>query len=168
VWPRGGSTANLTMPMSGGTLIAIVGIVALLSFGMWSALKPRFRARRVLEAELRQPIPEVTPDDVKRIVRRDFPSAQFEDVMAIVTGYRSRWESSIPRVQLAALKLANGHMESLRRYIDAAKQDYRDVLVPAEYPKYWKVSTRGRGLSKHARHQVFESDRKRYENWLHR
>jgi len=117
--------------MNGNTLIVIAGILALLSFGMWSALKSRLSARQILEPELRQPIETI-------------------------------------RVQLAALKLANGHMDSLRRYIDAAKSDYRDVLVPAEYPKYWKATSRGRGLSKHARHQLFESDRKRYENWLRR
>jgi hypothetical protein len=131
-------------------------------------LKSRLSARQVSEPELSQPVPEVTPDDVKRIVLRDFPNAQFEEVMAIVAVYTSRWEIGTIRVQLAALKLANGHMDSLRRYIDAAKSDYRDVLVPAEYPKYWKATSRGRGLSKHARHQLFESDRKRYENWLRR
>lgn len=156
------------MLMSGETLIGIAGIVLLLSFGIWSALKRRFSARRVSDPELRQPIPEITPDDVKRIVRRDFPTARYEDVMAIVAEYIGRWESATPRVQLAALKLANGHLDSLRRYVVAAKQDYRDVLVPAEYPKYWKATSRGRGLSKHARHQLFESDRKRYENWLRR
>lgn len=154
--------------MNGNTLIVIAGILALLSFGMWSALKSRLSARQILEPELRQPIPEITPDDVKRIVLRDFPNAQFDEVMAIVAVYTSRWEIETIRVQLAALKLANGHMDSLRRYIDAAKSDYRDVLVPAEYPKYWKATSRGRGLSEHARHQLFESDRKRYENWLRR
>jgi hypothetical protein len=153
--------------MSGDTLIAIFGIVALLSFGIWSALKGRSSSRRVLEAELRQPIPDVTAEDVKRIVRRDFPVAAFEDVMAIVAEYASRWESATPRIQLAALKLANGR-DSLRRWIDAAKLDYRDVLVPAEYPKYSKKTLRGRTLSKHERHQLFESDRQLYERWLRR
>jgi hypothetical protein len=154
--------------MNGDTLIAIFGIVALLSFGIWSALKGRSSSRRVLEAELRQPIPDVTAEDVKRIVRRDFPVAAFEEVMAIVAEYTSRWESATPRVQLAALKLANGHRDSLRRWIDAAKLDYRDVLVPAEYPKYSKKTSRSRTLSKHERHQLFESDRQLYERWLRR
>src|SRR4051812_14193700 len=100
---------------------------------MWQALKGRFSARRVPEAELRQPIPDVTSADVKRIVRRDYPDTAFEGVMAIVAEYRSRWESATSRVQLSALKLANGHQESLRRWIDAAKLDHRNVLVPAEY-----------------------------------
>src|SRR5271170_6538774 len=142
--------------MNGNTLIAMAGIVAVLSFGMWNALKSRLSARQISEPELRQPIPEVTRDDVKRIVLRDFPNAQFEEVMAIVAVYTSRWELGTIRVQLAALKLADGHMDSLRRYIDAAQSDYRDVLVPAEYPKYWRATSRGRGLSKHARHQLFE------------
>jgi len=153
--------------MNGDTLIAISGIVALLSLGIWSALKGRFSSHRVSDGELRQPIPDVTSEDVKRIVRRDYPDTAFEEVMSIVTEYTSRWENDGPRVQLAALKLANGHRDSLRRWIDAAKLDYRDVLVPAEYPQYWKATSRGRSLSKN-RHQLFESDRKQYENWLHR
>jgi hypothetical protein len=152
--------------MNGDTLIAIFGILALLSFGMWQALEGRFSSRRVSEARLRQPIPDVTADDVKRIVRRDYPDTAFGEVMSIVTEYASRWESATPRVQLAALKLANGHRDSLRRWIDAAKLDYRDVLVSAEYPKYWKATSRSRSLSKN-RHQLFESDRKQYENWFH-
>lgn len=124
--------------MNGDTLIAIIGTLALLSFGMWQALKGRFSSRRVSEAQLRQPIPDVTPEDVKRIVRRDFPDTAFEEVISIVTEYTSRWESATARVQLAALKLASGHRDSLRRWSDAAKLDYRDVLVPAEYPNTGK------------------------------
>lgn len=154
--------------MQSEAFITTFAVLALLSIGAWPALKARLKSRRVTEDELRQPIPEVAPDDVQRIVRRDFPVAQFAETMAIMTEYSSRWEGSIPRVQLAALKLADGHLSSLRRYIEAAKQDYRDVLVPAEYPKYWKARLRSRGLSKHARHQLFESDRKQYERWLRR
>jgi hypothetical protein len=73
--------------MNGDTLIAILGIVALLSFGIWSALKGRFSSRGVSESELRQPIPDVTAEDVKRIVRRDYPETAFEEVISIVTEY---------------------------------------------------------------------------------
>ena len=153
--------------MNSDTLAAVVGAIGLLSFGMWYALKPRLSAPRSQEPELGQPVPDVTPEDVQRVIRRDFPSVRSEDVLDIVSEYSSPWESSIPRVQLAALKLADAHLDSLRRYIDAAKQDYRDVLVPAEYPKYWKATSRRRGLPKNRR-QLFASDRKQYEKWLRR
>jgi hypothetical protein len=35
---------------------------------------------------------------------------------------------------LAALKLANGDLNALKRHITLAKQGYRDVLAAAEYP----------------------------------
>ncbi len=98
----------------------------------------------------RQPIPNVTSNDVERIVRRDYSEGQFDSVMSVlktyeegVSGRRER-----PRVQLAALKLANGDVEALRTHINTAVQDFRDVLGPAEYPEYSKkVAFRVRNAS---------------------
>src|SRR5215468_7997202 len=85
----------------------------------------------------KQPTPDVTSDDVVRIVRRDFSAEQFADVMATLKEYGTeKWQQGIPRVQLATLKLANGDLEKLRKSIEIAKRDYRDVLAPAEYPGY--------------------------------
>ena len=47
-----------------------------------------------------------------------------------------QWERL--RVQLAVLKLAGGSLESLRQHVAVARQDFRDVLVAAEYPEYSK------------------------------
>jgi hypothetical protein len=137
-----------------------------MSFGVWSALKPRLSARRFAVPEPRQPIPEVNSDDVTRIVRRDFPDTQLEDVMAIVTEFASQWDTA--RVQLAALKMANGNLDSLRRQIAAAKQDYRDTLVAAEYPEYWKSTSSGCTLSKSERKRIIDADWRQYESWLRR
>jgi hypothetical protein len=150
--------------VNGDTLVAILGIAALLSFGVWSALKPRLSARRVAEPEPRQPVPNVNSDDVKRILRRDFPDAQFEEATAIVTEFTSRWESA--RVQLAALKMADGNLDSLRRHVASAKQDYRDILVAAEYPDYWKAPSGGDKLSESERKRIVDADWQQYESWL--
>jgi hypothetical protein len=122
----------------------------------------------------RQPIPKVTSDDVERIVRRDYSKAQFDSVMAVlriyeqsISGRRER-----PRVQLAALKLANGHLEALITHINTAVQDFRDVLGPAEYPEYSKqVAFRGRKLSfeeEQGIQRIIDSDWNQYEDWLRR
>lgn len=39
-----------------------------------------------------------------------------------------------PRVQVAVIKLSEGSLARLRRYIADARTDYRDVLAWAEYP----------------------------------
>jgi tetratricopeptide (TPR) repeat protein len=78
---------------------------------------------------INQPTPIVTANDVQRIVRRDFPSEHLAAAMDIIKEYGTeKWHSGCNRVQLAVLKLANGNLKDLRRYIEVAKRDYRDVL----------------------------------------
>ena len=154
--------------MSNEALLPILALLALIAIGVFCALKPRFSGSRKVSDEPHQPVPDVTPDDLERIVRRDFPCIIFEDVMSILKGYASQWKGSSTRVQLAALKLADGDVDSLRRHVAAATQDYRDVLVAAEYPQYWKATSRSRRLSKREYQQVVEADWIQYESWLRR
>ena len=72
------------------------------------------------------------------------------------------------RVQLAALKLAGGDTDKLRINIDAAKRDYRDVLVPAEYPQHSTSGFRGRKPPARERQKLIDLDWKQYERWLRR
>ena len=81
----------------------------------------------------KQPIIDVNSADVERVVRRDFPEEQFANAMEMLNEYGTeRWHRDQPRVWLAVLKLANCSVEALRRYVDAAKADYRDVFVPGQ------------------------------------
>jgi hypothetical protein len=114
-----------------------------------------------------QPIPDVTPNDVERIVRRDFPNEQFTDVMALLDECGTKkGQRGGPRVQLAALKLAQGGVEKLRPLVESAMRDYRDVLVWAEYPNYHKIGFRVRELPIKEQRRVIDSDWKQYEGWL--
>jgi hypothetical protein len=74
-----------------------------------------------------QPIPDVSVKDVERIVRRDFRVIEFDSVIAVLKGYEesASGRRERPRVQLAALKLADGHIEALRAHINTAIQDFR-------------------------------------------
>jgi hypothetical protein len=76
-------------------------------------------------------IPRVTLEDVRRIVARDYPETSREAAWAELKRYTS---NDTVRVQLAALKCANGNLKTLAKQIDAALEDYRDLLVAAEYP----------------------------------
>jgi hypothetical protein len=115
-----------------------------------------------------QPIPDVTFDDVERVVRRDFPEEQFAVVMAMLNEYGAeRWQREQPRVRLAALKLANSSVEALRAYVNAAKADYRDVLAWAEYPAYSKkVSGVRIRPTAQEQQQIVDDDWAQYEMWL--
>jgi len=118
---------------------------------------------------MNQPIPAVTENDVIRIIQRDFPAKRFEAVMSILNEYGTEnWQRSVNRVRLAVLKLAGGDLQALRREIDVAKSDYRDVLASAEYPEYLqKVSPSG-GLAEEERERIIRADWTQYQSWLNR
>jgi hypothetical protein len=114
-----------------------------------------------------QPPPDVTSDDVERIVRREFPDEQFAPITALLNEYvHERWQRESSRVRLAVLKLAHGSVEKLRVHIEAAKSDYRDVLAAAEYPDYCKIGFRIRELPADEQRRIINRDWKQYEDWL--
>lgn len=132
---------------------------------VFSAIASAFRERRAVH----QRIPDVTRHDVERVVRRDFLPEQVDTVMRLLDEYATgslRIERA--RVLLAALKLANGDLHSLRRHIGAANHDYRDVLMAAEYPEYAKAGVRVAELPRKERRRIVNSDWDQYQKWLGR
>ena len=114
-----------------------------------------------------QPVPDVTFNDVERIVRRDFPSEQFDTVMAMLKQYGTeKWHRESARVQLAILKLSHGDLHKLHIVIDVAKKDYRDVMAPAEYPEYSR-RLHTRELPVEVQERIIRSDWDQYQKWLH-
>ncbi|HSS96522.1 MAG TPA: hypothetical protein VLK33_05825 [Terriglobales bacterium] len=71
------------------------------------------------------------------------------------------------RVRLATLKLAHGDLAALKRAIETAKQDFRDVLGPAEYPESMQAWAQLNRMSRKERERVVKSDWEQYETWLH-
>src|ERR1700755_1269490 len=118
-----------------------------------------------------QPIPNVTSNDVERIVRRDYSEMQFSSVIAVLKSYEESpsGRRELTRVQLAVLKLANGDLDALRTHINTAVQDFRDVLGPAESPEYSeKVVFRTQKPPTAEVQRIINSDWKQYEDWLRR
>jgi hypothetical protein len=114
-----------------------------------------------------QPIPQATPDDIVRVVSRDFSENEYSTVMTILGEYGTEaWHREPDRVRLAALKLANGSVQKLRVSIERAKRDYRDVIAPAEYPGHSKVGWTRAGLPPDEKRRIFQSDWQQYEQWL--
>ena len=116
-----------------------------------------------------QPHATVSRAEVERVVKRDFPPGQFDEVMATLDEYGTEdWQRERDRVQAAVLKLAGGSLEALRRHIEWAKRDYRDVLGPAEYPLYTKKMFRIGQLSAEERRRIIDADWKQYQEWFTR
>jgi hypothetical protein len=111
-----------------------------------------------------QPAPNVSEDDVVRIVRRDFPAA-FDEVMALIAPVEVREK---PRVVLGCLKIANGDLDRLRRELHTASGYYREILGEAEYPLYTKKWSRIDRLSDVEVQAIIDQDWKQYAEWLSR
>ena len=75
------------------------------------------------------------PDAVETALAAAFAPAQLEAARSTVAEYGTRaFDRECERVRLAAIQLAGGDLDKLRRMIDAAKVDYRDVLMWASQP----------------------------------
>jgi hypothetical protein len=122
---------------------------------------------------MKQPIPKVTGDDVKRIAIRDFGKDLFSQVMSILQEYgKQDWNYPGnppvgPRVYLAILKLANGNLEKLSEQTKVAIHDFRDVLSIAEYPRYTKEIGFDRAKGK-VEQEIIAEDWEQYQEWLER
>ncbi len=113
-----------------------------------------------------QPVPNVSRTDVERIVRREFAGEDANRAVSILDEYQSDGGSP-SRVQLAALKLAAGDLAALRREIEKAKSDYRDVLAYAEYPRYSREIAL-KDVTESLKQVVIDEDWSQYESWLRR
>lgn len=90
---------------------------------------------------------------------------------AALARYGSRaHERETARVRLALVKLCAGSLERLATFVEAARRDYRDVLMWAEYPEegasLWTAAPAPSDAQRLAR--VRERDRAQYEEWRRR
>ena len=116
-----------------------------------------------------QPTPVVSPDDILRLIRRDFPGDQVETVVALLARYGSQsHEPERHRVHAAILKLANGDLEVLERQVSQARMDYRDTLAPAEYPEYMRKVPGPNKVPDDERERIIAADWRQYKQWFDR
>jgi len=109
-----------------------------------AALEPAQQELKQAEAEFDRAIGEPKPVAVTGIVleklRETFaPELQEEAIRTIATGLTLRLPmietlEGLDRVRLAVLKVAAGDLPELRRQVEVAKVDWRDVLIAAEQP----------------------------------
>jgi uncharacterized protein (DUF1778 family) len=98
-----------------------------------------------------------------RKVRDTFPNRDLQEILAILDQFGVHHE----RVCLAALKASEGDIERLRRNIEDAKMDWRDIIAAAEYPGEWRLGWRQRKrLTEEDRKRLAEQDRQEYLDWL--
>ena len=71
-------------------------------------------------------------DDVVGDIPHRFPHEGVNTILTLLDTYQGAEQA---RVQIAILKLSAGDLTRLRHDIDAAQQDYRDVIYWAFYDK---------------------------------
>lgn len=102
--------------------------------------------------------------DVLRVAARDFPGDQSFEALRLLGGTIED-ERVRDRVHTAILKLARGDMERLRQLTEIAKVDMRDVIGPAEYPRYLDALNPSR-LSASEQQAIIDADWAEYHAWL--
>lgn len=116
-------------------------------------------------APVKMQVPQVTREDVERVIRRDFAPEQWETVSSLLDEYG---DSDSSRVRLAILKLSGGDVEKVLDYVERANEDFRDVVGPAEYPRStedWSSRTSPEERAAYERHVA--EDWREYPEWLH-
>jgi hypothetical protein len=86
-------------------------------------------------------------------------------VRKILQGYGNETHEREPdRVRLAILKLAGTELRSVEKYTGYAREDYRDVLAWAEYPRQARHWVKPGADEKQ---KMIAADLAEYEEWLH-
>lgn len=111
-----------------------------------------------------QPIPNVSFEDVERIVDRDFRP---EDRAALRRFIGESSLSEKARVILACLKLADGDLSRAEDALRDAATDWRDVISAAEYPNYFRLIPPSGDSSDEQLQRVCERDWDQYSTWLY-
>ena len=92
--------------------------------------------------------------DLIAAVHTAFPRADASTILAVLDQYGvEAHERERERVQLAIVKLTEGHEDKLRYFFGVAKQDCRDVLFWSDDPEEAKIDTPEK---KERVHKMFE------------
>ncbi len=110
-------------------------------------------------SELDQPVAVVSPEDVERLIRREFGGETVAAVCRILE------ELPSDRLRAAALMLAGGDLMTLSESVGAGLADARDLLAPAEYRDYCALPL---DASLESKRDAVASDAARYQAWLER
>ena len=110
-------------------------------------------------------------DDVGRKLSSMWPDpAERESVRLELQSYGTQsYEREAERVRLAILKLCDGQADRVAGLVAAAKRDYRDVLMWAEYPAegqaLWALGPDLTDEQRARLEEVRKQDREQYRKW---
>ena len=102
---------------------------------------------------------------LSRKMKALFPDTEKRaEVVAVLESYGTeKYEQEPYRVSLAVLKLAGADLEEIRTLTTQAKQDFRDILSWAEYPRQSKSWSLRNSAEKQ---KLIAADKAEYDAWL--
>lgn len=112
-----------------------------------------------------QPVPKITESILEKIIERDF-KANSTEVKSRIEKVESETESGKKRISLAILKLANGNLEDVKKYIEISKIDFRDLISQAEYPRCSELGFEA--MENPEIRKVYLEDWEEYTKWLNK
>jgi hypothetical protein len=114
---------------------------------------------------MEQFVPDVSDADVERILQREVPPEEQEEIRKLIRQVKVREK---PRVVLACIKNSAGDIAKLRYNLGEASGYYREHIGEAEYPNYMKKIFRIDRLSEAEKSSLIERDKNQYLAWLNR
>jgi hypothetical protein len=114
---------------------------------------------------MEQFIPQVTQEDVERVLQRDFPAEHWQELREMIQRVQVRGKD---RVMLACMKAAGGDVHKLKGNLNEAEGYWREIISEAEYPFYTKKMFRIDKLTEREKSDIIEKDKKQYLDWLNR
>jgi hypothetical protein len=115
---------------------------------------------------INQRVARPSRSDVLRVAARDFPGDQTFEALRVLGGFGTGEDEGVrDRVHAAVLKLARGNIGRLPELIEIAKGDPRDVIAPAEYPRYLDARNPSE-LSTPDQQAIVDADWAEYHAWL--
>jgi hypothetical protein len=140
-----------------------------------AALQKLLHAKHDLEQASGRPEPVELTELVHRKVCQLFSEEEQPETILLLEKqcgrglpfYESAGPRDLERVRLAVLKLSDGNLSELRKQVDLAKRDWRDVLVFAEQPEAFEMGFVDYShLAPAKRAEIDARDRQQYDSWL--
>lgn len=154
-----------------GLSVVFVVIGLALSYPLVTSIRGEVAGRKEPRQPVRwqkhvpQYIPQVSREDVDRILARDYPAGRHAAIRQMIE--RSD-QGRDPRILLACLKNAGGDFERLRKQLLDDSLDWRDIISQAEYPGYIRHLLTIDQLTEEQQRQIVEGDKAQYLEWLNR
>lgn len=108
-----------------------------------------------------QKVPEYSYTDLNRVLAREYPGETGKEALSVLGVFsEEQWQGWSLRVHMACLKLARGNIADLKKYVQVACGDPRDVIAWAEYGRYMKAKDPS------AKQKATEEDWRELQEWL--